>query len=360
MKTAGAALETEFGSNVTRLATCWMVVRKDGTVITGTTHQKDLALDLGDGRGVRVYSAKEGFMRSAVQTRDDMSVDNLEVSSYLIVTGVTSDDLRRGLYDRAEFFLFVVNYADLSQGILKMRRGFFGKVKWGDVEYTVEARGMSSYFENHIVEVYQTRCRAEFTDVRCKVVLHPLVWVPGSYVLGDVVRASAYDGRRYVATVGGNTNTGEPLFDTTIGNTTQDDGVTWRTDNSFVDEGTITTIPDSRTVGVSGLIDPIFDPNILGDGKVEWLTGQNAGLFMEVVAAVENTGDEHEFSLFLPPPFPVALGDTVRVYGGCDKTVARCKFYPEVQKLVASNIFNRRAESHVPRDDAVFQYETPT
>lgn len=51
-------------------------------------------------------------------------------------------------------------------------------------------------------------------------------------------------------------------------------------------------------------------------GKITWLTGANAGLSMEVAAF--NGG---AFTLALPMPYAVAVGDTYSLVAGCNKTL---------------------------------------
>ncbi len=356
-KILSAGMLTATASSTTHLKTCWLVVLSDGTLRPGTSHHDPIPFDLGDGRGELTYLAKEGFLRSAIQSSETLASDDVDISSYFIVTGITRDDVRRGIYNGAELFLFAVDFTDLSLGPIRLRRGTFGEIEFGDHEYKVECRGLLHRYNRNIVEVHTELCRAQFGDNRCNVDKFPDLWLQGSYTIGDVVRALVYDGRRYTATTAGETNTGEPVFDSALGALTVDNNVIWRADNSIVDDGVISKIVASNKVEVTGMIDAIGEPNIFADGLIEWLPGSaNSGLFQEILEAEVSTDDAHQFLYFLPMPFTVTVGDPVRIFGGCDKTIARCKTFPSPDFSVPSNIANRRAETFIPGDDENFKY----
>ena len=57
-------------------------------------------------------------------------------------------------------------------------------------------------------------------------------------------------------------------------------------------------------------------------GKLTWLTGPNAGQSMEVKAWNNPT---QLFTLWLPMPYAIQIGDTYTVYPGCDKRFSTCK-----------------------------------
>jgi len=54
--------------------------------------------------------------------------------------GITEEDLRTGKCDFAEVRMFRVNYENLAQGILKLRRGWLGEVTIRDGMYVAELR----------------------------------------------------------------------------------------------------------------------------------------------------------------------------------------------------------------------------
>jgi hypothetical protein len=117
MKSISGALAQDLAGEVTTLATCWQITRRDGEVLGFTDHVRDLEVD-----GV-TYRAASGYTRTAIRGTADIAVDNLDVESVFSDDGIIEEDVRAGKYDFAEVRMFLVNYQDLGQGILKLRRG---------------------------------------------------------------------------------------------------------------------------------------------------------------------------------------------------------------------------------------------
>ncbi len=76
-------------------------------------------------------------------------------------------------------------------------------------------------------------------------------------------------------------------------------------------------------------------------GRVKWVTGDNAGLPMEVKRWNATT---KQVVLFLPMPFAIQVGDEFEILPGCDKLIATCD-------TRFSNVLNIRCEPHVPGKD---------
>jgi uncharacterized phage protein (TIGR02218 family) len=70
--------------------------------------------------------------------------------------------------------MFLVNYQDLGQGILKLRRGWLGEVTIRDGMYVTELRGMTQRLQMTVGEVYAPDCSADLGDARCGVNLAAL------------------------------------------------------------------------------------------------------------------------------------------------------------------------------------------
>ena len=161
MKTATPELATHLAGEVTTLATCWKITRRDAVVLGFTDHTRDLEID-----GV-TYRAASGYTRTAIRSTTDLAVDNLDVESVFSDDSITEADLRAGLYDFAEIRMFLVNYQDLSQGILKLRRGWLGEVSIRDGTYIAELRGMAQKLQMTVGEIYAPDCSADLGDARC-------------------------------------------------------------------------------------------------------------------------------------------------------------------------------------------------
>lgn len=106
----------------------------------------------------------------------------------------------------------------------------------------------------------------------------------------------------------------------------------------FTASGTVNTVT-SRQVFISNAMTQAA--GYFSGGEVQWLTGANAGRRMEI-----KEFSNKQFTLVLPMPNAVVVGDTFNAIAGCDKTFSTCygKF---------NNAVNFRGEPHVPGMDKI-------
>lgn len=168
MKTLSPALAAHLDGEVTTLATCWRLERTDGWVRGFTDHDCDLVVD-----GL-AYTASTGFLPSAIKSGADLSVDNLDVDGFLDDEALKASDLTAGLYDGARIDIFVVNWADLGQGRILLRRGWLGEVKRADQRFSAEVRGVSNRLQQTQGKLYSRLCRTDLGSSECTVALGPL------------------------------------------------------------------------------------------------------------------------------------------------------------------------------------------
>lgn len=168
MKTLSTALAAHIDGEVTTVATCWRLERADGWVRGFTDHDRDLVVD-----GLP-YTASTGFLPSAIKSGADLSVDNLDVDGFLDDEALKASDLTAGAYDGARIDIFVVNWADLSQGRILLRRGWLGEVKRADQRFSAEVRGVANRLQQTQGKLYSRLCRTDLGSTECTVVLGPL------------------------------------------------------------------------------------------------------------------------------------------------------------------------------------------
>lgn len=354
------------------MATCVRITRQDNTAFHRTvTHDQSLDIDLADGQGVNTYTSNFTLNSSAINSDDTMSVDDLEVEGVVSLSGFNPDDLRRGLFDFATFEIFDTNWKDLSQGVIKHRRGTFGKVTVAsDGRFNVELRGMLQFLTRTIVEAYSPECRADLGDERCKIPIFPDVVLRNTaYVVGDFVRASNdpspvdsfdFDDRVYRCSVAGTTAGTQPTYDTVVGNSTVDGTATfvaeeaWSRAIEVSDLGSnirkdfeVTELTPNSGGVTSGR--DFFPDDSMNGGVVTFETGNNAGVSREVRDFVADDGITitQDLELFLPMPFDIQIGDRGRVYRGC--------FHRFTEDCVGifANGDNFRGEPFVPTKDKV-------
>jgi uncharacterized phage protein (TIGR02218 family) len=163
MRRLSPELENHFGSEVTTLATCWRITREDGVELGFTDHDCSLVID-----GLE-YDSISGFSPTTIESKSNMSVDNMEVEGLSFESKITESDLLAGIYDYAQIEVFMVNYEDLSQGNLLIKRGHIGEVTLNKQMFRAEVRGLTQNLSQTIGDVYSPTCRAILGDMRCKV-----------------------------------------------------------------------------------------------------------------------------------------------------------------------------------------------
>ena len=258
MKTVSPELAAHLEGDVLTLATCWRLARRDGVVFRATDHDGDLAVD------GEIYRARAGYSRTAVASEAGLAVGNVDLEGVLDDAGIDADALRAGLYDGAEVRIFVVNWQDPSQGILRLRRGWLGEVMLSsEGQWRTELRGMSQVLAQRLIEPYTPDCRADLGDARCGVEI------------------------------------GDP---------------------QWTRPGLVTAPLDA--LSFTAVIDVEGKPNDwFTGGVIIFTSGQNSGRAIEVRGSDLATGD---LVLSFPPPFPVGTGDAFEIYPGCDKRLSTC------------------------------------
>jgi len=155
-------------AELTTLAFCWRLERRDGVCLGFTTHDRDLAID-----GL-VYRASPGMLPSAVTSSDGFEAGGLDVSGALASASLTERDLEEGRWDGAAVALFLTDWREPGAERLSLARGEFGDVSVKANAFEAELRGPASALERAAVEQTSPSCRAELGDARCRVDLAPL------------------------------------------------------------------------------------------------------------------------------------------------------------------------------------------
>jgi uncharacterized phage protein (TIGR02218 family) len=269
-KTISAALKAHLAEEVTTIATCWKVARRDGTEFFFTDHDVDIVF------GGDTYEASSGMLGSSIRQQRSLTVDQMEASAFLESEKITEADIQAGLFDLATLDVFIVNYEDLTMGSLTLGGGWIlGNVEIRDNSFQVEIRSKAERLQRQICELYNKRCRAVLGDSRCQVDL-------------------------------------------------EQSGTNW------TQTGSVVSAADRQTFVTSALA----NETRLTYGKVTWHTpasgdtwdGLNAGLEMEVKSYDPDT---NTLSLFLPMPYAIDTDDEFTIVVGCDKLFPTCRDFFE-------------------------------
>ena len=341
MKTIPSAFQTHLDTGQTTLATLWKITRTDSTVLGFTDHDSDLVVDS------VTYQAATGYTRTALQSTADLAVDNLDLEGLISSGAVTEDDLRAGKYQGAEVLISLVNYSDIAAGTVILRRGWIGQITLREGVYVAELRGLTDKLQQTIGRVFGRDCDADLGDTRCGVRLDPPAWqastaytvrATGDAKTGSVIKPTTANGRHFKCTTAGTSGATEPTWNTTIGGTTTDGGVTWTAIQALTLNGTVNSVVDTHTLN-----DPARTEQIWAGGLLTWLTGDNAGVAQEIKTA-DASGN---IAVWEEPPKAMQVGDTFTLQAGCHKRrVEDCV-------TIYDNAYNFRGYDVIPGTDYI-------
>ncbi|WP_156679424.1 DUF2163 domain-containing protein [Sphingomonas profundi] len=148
---------------LTTIALCWRLDRRDGVSLGFTGHDRDIII-----AGLP-YRAAPGMLPSAISLSDGFDVDTLDISGALSADAISADDLAAGRWDGARVRLFAIDWTDADGAVLPLARGELGDVGLRDGGFTAELRGPTALLERPVVEQTSPECRAELGDRRCRV-----------------------------------------------------------------------------------------------------------------------------------------------------------------------------------------------
>ena len=168
MRTIPAPLQTKLDTGIVTLATCWKLILLNTQILGFTDHDKDLIVD-----GV-TYFAATGIAPTSLETRSDMSVDNLEIETILDSEAITEADLVAGEFDEALVEIFLVDWTDTALGIIELKSGVLGEVEIKEGLAHAEIRGLTQYLQQNLVEVHTGNCGTDLGSGKCKINLHRL------------------------------------------------------------------------------------------------------------------------------------------------------------------------------------------
>jgi uncharacterized phage protein (TIGR02218 family) len=358
MKTVSSNMRTHLDQTTTTLATCWYIRRTDGTEFFFTDHDRDIVFS-GD-----TYLAAVGYSPSSIDNNSSLGVDNLNVQGFIDSATITAEDLIAGLFNYAEYRIFMVNYENPDgDGQIKLKRGRLGEVQYTtDNMFNVELRSLTQALAQSVVNQYGPDCPVDLGDIKCGVPIDPAVRANSTaYTAGQFVKVAtgvgagyeAYENRIYECTTAGTTAGAAPTFDETVGNTTTDGTVVWTAREAFQRHAVVASVTSRRifaiTVTEARAVDNWFDLGVL-----TWETGDNTGRSCEIKTWADAGG---VLTLYLSLPYPVQVGDRLRLYPGCNKsahmTTGHCanKFViPNSILLPATrgNIWNFRGFNKIP------------
>jgi hypothetical protein len=174
-----------------------------------------------------------------------------------------------GLFDYATIYVFCVNWANLTQGVCRLRRGWLGECTRSPAGiFKAELRGLTQALVQEFGSQYMPICRADLGDDKCKVPIKPAAWGPDATISnGDYRQALTQDTDPtrlaiFQAQNAGTTGDTEPAWNTAIDATTGDNGITWLSKPYWRGIGTVTEPISQRQFVSTALSVPAINTDV--------------------------------------------------------------------------------------------------
>jgi len=125
-----------------------------------TEHDEEIIID-----GLK-YTAKSAEA-SVIEQNSNCTADGMTIDGFIRSDMLSAQDILNGLYDYADVYVFLYDYETGAK--YNCKKGKLSKIHIQDDVFKAEIRGLASYLENNIEDIYSPTCRAKFCDRRCKV-----------------------------------------------------------------------------------------------------------------------------------------------------------------------------------------------
>lgn len=345
MFTIPSALATHMAQDVATLAYAVKITPVGLSALCFTTAPIDCTVN------GSLFAASNSVTVSSIASQLGMTAGRVDVSGSFDAAGITEAACHAGVYDFAEVEVYCFNWQDVTMGYWTPLKGHVSDVAIDGRQWVFECADLLDMFTQSVVEITSATCRAELFDSRCKVPSEPATWQASTIhqpvsstdaSIGAWIKPTVPNRRWFKCGDGGTTGLTEPTWDTAISAHTADNTIAfWTTLYALIQDATVTAKSSNQVFADSAITEP---DDFWAYGKVLWLTGANAGASVEIKS---QTGTVLE--LFVPMRYDVQIGDTFRLFAGCDKKKATCR-----DKF--NNIANMRAEPDKPSSKLLVQF----
>lgn len=148
---------------VTSLAFCWRIERRDGAGLGLTSHDRALTID-----GTR-YRPSPAITPAAVRMASGLDPQAGEVEGVLSNAALSAHDLEARRWDGARVALFMVDWEDPDGAQVALVGGGLGPVSLKDGAFAAELIGAADALSAPVCPETSPECRAELGDRSCRV-----------------------------------------------------------------------------------------------------------------------------------------------------------------------------------------------
>lgn len=192
-RTFYGTFETDLANNALTICRLWEITKRDGNIVRLTDHSKNISF------GGNTFASDGGFSISALETGENLAVDNAEFNVLFKSTAVSQVDILNGAFDGASVQCWLVNYENVANYCI-LPGAYLIKVKTADTDSGVfELASISSKLNQSIGKFCVPTCDADLGDSRCAVslgaftVTGTLTGVTDNRIFTDSSRAEADD-----------------------------------------------------------------------------------------------------------------------------------------------------------------------
>lgn len=162
MKTLAPGLADHLSGDVTTLCRCWKLIRRDGTVMGFTDHDRDIVF------GDVTFEASSGLAAGGMEQSLGLNADSQEVTGAFASERITPQDLRGDRYDGASIEVWIVNWTSPDERVLD-RVLTMGEIAEEDGRFRAELRALASDMDETCGRRFSRHCDADLGDARCGV-----------------------------------------------------------------------------------------------------------------------------------------------------------------------------------------------
>jgi len=155
-------LKKDLARETSSLCYCWEIIRRDGSRVGLTDHNEDITLD------EVIFFADAGMRLSRIENRAGFSEHGLDIEGVLSHPLLSARDLETGIYDKAHFIIWLVNWR-APENKLRLLAGGFGEVSHDGTIFRVGVKSSSAALNKDIGQIYQRQCPAQLGDAHCRV-----------------------------------------------------------------------------------------------------------------------------------------------------------------------------------------------
>jgi len=162
VRTIPAALAAHLAGDATTLCHCWRLIRRDGSALGFTEHDRDLSF-----AGTQ-FLAASGFAASDGEEAAGLPAATSNVAGGFSHEAIAEADLAAGRYDGARVEVYLVNWAAPEQHLL-LKVQEIGEVTRQAGQFQAELRSFVARLAEPQGRIYNRRCDATVGDRRCGV-----------------------------------------------------------------------------------------------------------------------------------------------------------------------------------------------